>query len=204
MAQTQRIHDSLRGVVVGLTMAMGFIVALGLPNATAPNTHSQDLAALEARTRTLPALSAFYQPLPDDNYKREALLVERVIMHVLNVHVLYDKFGPDMAGVSGYTDMSPRAPLSIHIDSALRWTARLEVLAHEAGHRLAPPALQGPSSESEVFAQAISFLVCKDLGHDTLESSASYLSVHKGGLGILTNDQKEIEYAVTVLVSGLK
>jgi hypothetical protein len=204
MAQTRRILDSVWGVIVGFTVAMGIVVAMGPPSTTVPNSHSQDLAALEARTRQLPALSAFYQPLTDDIYQREALLVERVVMHVLNVHVLYDKFGPDMAGVSGYTDMSPRAPLSIHIDAALRWTARLEVLAHEAGHRLAPPALQGPTSESEVFAQAVSFLVCGDLGHDTLQSSASYLAVHKGGLSVLTNDRKEIEYAVTVLVGGLK
>lgn len=203
MAQTQRILDAVWGAVLGATILGGFVLAGAAPVPVA-NPHDRDLAALEARARALPAMSSIYLPPQGDGYMAEAILLQRVVENVMNVDVRYEPFGDELAGEAGFTDLDPRVPPAVHIDKALSWNARLEVLAHEAGHRLQPPTLPGPSSESEVFAQAVSYLVCLEFNRNTLEVSASYLALHKSALHVLTDQRKEIEYAVIVLTGGLK
>lgn len=202
MARISQTLNAVWGFILGATTMVGVWLMITTP--AYHNSHDLALARLEARARQLPAMSSIYIPPQGDGYMAEAILLRRVVENVMNVGVRYEAFTDEQAGEAGYTNLDPQAPPVVHIDRDLGWTARLEVLAHEAGHRLQPPTLSGPSSESEVFAQAVSYLVCLEFNRDTLEVSASYLAIHKAALHVLTDNRKEIEYAVTVLTSGLK
>jgi hypothetical protein len=159
------------------------------------------LDKLEQRTRQIPALHTAYLAPTDDAFAVQAARVETVVENVLGVEVKYTEIN-DLP-FAGYTQMQPGAPRLVTIDSRLHWTARLEVLSHEAAHRLEPPVWSPNSSESEVFAESVSYLVCRKLGHDTLEISANYLAVHKGGLHVLKDYRLEINYAVAILTAGI-
>lgn len=158
------------------------------------------LVQLEQRTRQLPAMAQIYQAPTDNQFGAQTVRLETVIQFVLGVQVNYIDIGdPD---VYGWTNTNPRKPRAVNISRSLNQTARLEILSHEAGHRLQPPVIEG-TMDSEVFAEAVSFLVCRAAGHDTLEKAAIYLSVHKGGLHILSDYRVDIEYAAMVLTGGM-
>jgi hypothetical protein len=177
-----------------------FFVCLGFDANGTPAWWSP-LQQLEHRTRQIPALHTIYMAPTDDAYAMQAARVATIVENVLGVQVNFIKMDdPDLAG---WTMLQGTAPRAVNIDQGLHWTARLEVLSHEAAHRLQPPVFPPSSSESEVFAEAVSFLVCRAYGHDSLEISANYLAVHKGGLHVLHDYRMEIDYAVAILTAGI-
>jgi hypothetical protein len=154
---------------------------------------------LEHRTRSIPMFHAVYVPPAGDEFMGQALVLQGIVETVLGVQVIYEPITED--DMVGWTKIGPGIR-AVHVEAGIGWTGRLEVLAHEAGHRLQPPVFDAKSSESEVFAETVSFLVCRVYGHDTLEKSANYLAVHKGGLHVLRDYRQEIEFAVAVLSGG--
>jgi hypothetical protein len=70
----------------------------------------------------------------------------------------------------GLTDRSEHI---VRIDKDLSWDGRYLVLAHEAGHVVAPGWLQGP--DGEVFAESVAVLI----DEDGIRESARYLSDSK-------------------------
>lgn len=187
----------MRRIVFSLTVFALFVLVALTPLVI----ERPPLVQLEHRARQIPALHTIYMVPTDDNYHFAALRLQAIVENVMGVEVRYiDIDDPDLAG---WTMLNPSAPRAVQIDKALKGTARLEVLAHEAAHRLQPPVFAPTSSESEVFAEAVSFLVCRVYGHDDLETAATYLAIHKGGLHVLTDYRLEIDYAVTVLSGGM-
>lgn len=178
------------------------VAILGVVNTAAPfvEAHRDPLERLELHTRALPAMAQVYQAPLDDEFAAQTVRLETVIRFVLGVQVNYiDTKDPDLFG---FTQMDPKEPRAVNVSQDLHKTARLEILAHEAGHRLQPPTVEA-TSEAEVFAEAVSFLVCRAAGHDTLEKASIYLAVHKGGLHVLKDYRMEIDYAVLVLSGGM-
>lgn len=158
------------------------------------------LDQLEARTRTLPAMAQVYSAPTDNMFSAQTVRLETVVQFVLGVQVNYIDIGdPDLYG---WTNTNPRKPRAVNISKSLKQTARLEILSHEAGHRLQPPTIEA-TVDSEAFAEAVSFLVCRAAGHDTLEKASVYLAVHKGGLHVLKDYRIDIEYAAMVLSGGM-
>lgn len=184
---------------IALLFTVLFLAVLAV---TGPGRFSMDpLTRLERHARAVPALHMVYMEPQDDDFFYQTKQLEAVVQEVLGVEVNYISL--ENTGLAGFTAFGPKAPRAVNIDEKMHWTARLEVLAHEAGHRLAPPPIQIPGSESEVFAEAVSFLVCRAFGHDNLNTSATYLSIYKDGLHVLHDNRMEIEYAVTVLTGGM-
>lgn len=179
------------------------IVAMGAATIATFPQNIDPLRQLEARARAIPALHTSNSVPVDDRYQEQLIRTETVVQFVLGVHIIYMDID-EAEGILGFTMLDTKQPRAVVVDSKLHATARLEVLAHEAGHRLQPPVWDSNTSESEVFAQAVSYLVCLSYGHDTLDSSAAYLAVHKGGLHVLTDYKLDIEYAVMVLSGGTR
>lgn len=162
-----------------------------------PMRDLQPLEELEQRARQIPAIHTIYMAPLDDRFQMQALQVQNIVEFVMGTEVNYITMEDE--GVSGWTALNPHSARAINIDEHLKWTARLEVMGHEAGHRLQPPSIHPTSSESEVFAEAVSFLVCRAYGHDSMDAVAHYLAIHKGGLHVLQDYRMEIDYAVMVL-----
>lgn len=83
---------------------------------------------------------------------------------------------------------------TIRVDSALSWDARYAVLAHEAGHTLAPPGLSYP--EHECFAEAVAYVYVGDRAteHGRYLSSSRWTC-----LGLYLSDSSSIYAAVALL-----
>ncbi len=188
-------------IVATCLVGLMFFACLGF-NANGTPAWWTPLQQLENRTRQIPALHTVYMAPMDDDFFYATIRLQNTVQQVLGVAVDFTEM--DDASLAGWTQLQPSAPRAVHVDNQLHWTARLEVLAHEAGHRLQPPVFAPTSSESEVFAEAVEFLVCRAYGHDTLEISANYLAVHKGGLHVLHDYRMEIDYAVAVLTAGAR
>lgn len=183
-----------------LFLLVSTAISVGVYTMPTPAPVIAPLVQLEQRTRMLPAMAQIYQAPTDNQFSAQTVRLQTVIQFVLGVQVNYIDIGdPD---VYGWTNTNPRKPRAVNISRSLNQTARLEILSHEAGHRLQPPVIVD-TMDSEVFAEAVSFLVCRAAGHDTLEKASIYLSVHKGGLHVLSDYRIDIEYAAMVLAGGM-
>lgn len=70
---------------------------------------------------------------------------------------------------------------TIQLERSLSWDDKYAVLGHEAGHALSPLYLRGGGAEAEVFADAVSVLICR-CGHG---NAARYLASARGSLPTL-------------------
>lgn len=173
---------------------------LGVPAAEKIGRSYRDpLLQLEDRTRELPAMATLYIAPLDDNFAPQTLRLETVVEFVMGVQVNYVDI--EEPGLFGFTQLKPNVH-EVNVLKTLHQTARLEILSHEAAHRLQPPTIS-TDSDSEVFAESVSFLVCRVAGHDDLERASVYLAVHKGGLHVLRDYRQDIDYAVMVLTGGM-
>jgi hypothetical protein len=90
----------------------------------------------------------------------------------------------------------------IEVNVRLRSCGRLEVLAHELGHALAPPILSG-SAAGQVYADAVSYLAVRQLaGYDPRDVYARYLASRKIAAPTLLLYEQDIERAAEWLVHG--
>jgi len=137
-------------------------------------------------------------PYADSGYAADDLMSARLrsfqatMEHVLHVTIEYQ--GQEHMGAAGFTNVAERY---IIITQELSPQAKIEVLAHEGAHMLEPWGLS--RAESEVFADAVSYEVCKRLGFDTRETVARYLAGYKQATYILRAYKMEIAWAATVL-----
>lgn len=76
----------------------------------------------------------------------------------------------DEIRVWGYYEKTTRV---IYIDRTMPPSAVVAVEVHEFAHHIQPMPLSG---DGQVFAEAVSFLVCKELGLDLGENSMSYIA----------------------------
>jgi hypothetical protein len=90
----------------------------------------------------------------------------------------------------------------IEINALLGSCSRLEVLAHELGHALAPPQLAG-SQDGQVFADGVSYLAVQQLGgYSPRAVYATYLAGRKFSVPTLLIYERDIERAADWLVHG--
>jgi hypothetical protein len=151
------------------------------------------LALLEHDARAQSYASAIYlAPTTADHYAA-ARQVEWSIANTLHATIEYTDDLPD--GVAGRTLVQTRA---IQIEKDLSWDARLQVLAHEAGHILSPSPIED-YADRETFADAVSYLVCRHFGWAPTGTYAQYLAGRKNGLHILHDYRTEIEWAARVI-----
>jgi hypothetical protein len=178
--------------VVMLTLAL-VVAGYGTIKLMVPHPLDQ----LARRAREIPFIHATYQPTAGNDLYWQAQQLENVLALALRVPVVYAQ-PTRMRTAAGLAFISPQQA-SIIIDSSLEWNARFEVLAHEAGHLFMPFTFAPDSSESEVFAEAVSYLYSLKVGRDNLDVSARYLARHKHALHVLTDYRTDIEYAIGVL-----
>lgn len=147
------------------------------------------LARLEAAAREYPAwLADYVPPTTADLGESERRLYASAAR--LGIEVIVEAKPTDFIGL--FTRKTRR----ISLDPHLKLDARVQVLAHELGHALAPPGLSGP--EGQVFADAVSFLVVRHQ-RDDLETYAAYLARFRTSLPVLRLYAEEIRYAADVL-----
>ncbi len=134
-------------------------------------------------------------------FRQQARQVNRTIVEILGATVDYVGMEPGTYGRTypdGYASRGI-ARRTIQVDESLDWTARLMVLAHEAGHLMEPDSLN--KVEGEVFAEAVGYLVCRHYGLDDPQAHARYLASYKSGFHVFEDWALEIDYAVRVLTS---
>lgn len=185
----------IEGIGAGVLVAsvVGLVFWVGLPD---------PLTELEQATRAMPVLATTYNP-PTDNFFIEAnQALQNTVVIVMGVSLTYEDL--TAKSLAGFVKLGGNAPRLIHLDRTLGQTAQLETLAHEAAHLMQPRVFAAHSSDEEVFAEAVSFLVCRRFGHDDLDAAARYLALHKGGLHVLKDYRLEITYAAAVLSGGAK
>lgn len=87
----------------------------------------------------------------------------------------------------------------IVLDADLSSCGRVEVMAHELAHLLGP-RFTGQRAASEVFADAVSYLVAREvLPTDPLPRYARYLAGYKHGLTVLDLYRREIDTVARML-----
>lgn len=106
-----------------------------------------------------------------------------------------------LGGSTGKAYLSKEAK-RVFISQVLGTNGRLEVLAHELAHVLAPRFES--MSHHEVFAEAVALQVCERLGVDTSDAVSGYLRSHKANLHIVRTHKLEIAFAVDLLTRGYK
>ena len=147
---------------------------------------SDPLDGLDRDARSFSAWEQFYDAPTGSSREHELGRLARIVVTVLGAEIREEAIGH----VAGYTSRQERV---IVLDSSLSADAKLEVLAHEAGHLLQPPGLVG--DEGQVFADAVSYLVTRG----NRRTYARYLSGHKSALSVLRTYRREIRWAAKVL-----
>lgn len=111
---------------------------------------------------------------------------------------------PDDAQLMGATGISwlDETGRHVRVNKNLSVNGRLEVLAHELGHLYQPPLVS--RTDAEVFAEAVSVLVCEKFGVDVTRQSGRYLTGHKASFGAAKAYRREIRYAVMILTEGAR
>jgi hypothetical protein len=87
---------------------------------------------------------------------------------------------------------------AIVIDARLEPNARLEVLAHEAGHLFQPESFS--RVEAQAFAELVGADVCARLGFPMHRTSGRYLAAFKNGLAAAVAAKVDRERAVRILL----
>ena len=145
------------------------------------------LDRLERQASSLTFWQQSYDAPSGTSREQDLLKLQRLVETVLGVQVQQAGAPPGTAGVSS------REHRIIALDGTLSPNARLQVLAHEAGHVLQPDGLS--KQEAEVFADAVSLLVTGDDAH----VYSQYLAGSKSGLHALRTYRREIQWAARVL-----
>ena len=156
------------------------------------------LDRLERDARAFSAWEASYDAPTGGDRLSEYLRLHRLVESVLGVRVQGFGAPPETSGAIGRMvttdpDGTEHVVRVIALNSTLSPNARLEVLAHEAGHLLQPPGLT--DDEGQVFADAVSYLVTRG----NRRTYARYLSGHKSSLRVLKTYRREIQWAAKVL-----
>jgi hypothetical protein len=157
-------------------------------------TASQGLSPLdqlETRALKVPATAAGFRARSSNRFFWDVIDLQFTIEQFLGASVEY---AVPMPGTAGMTSMRSR---QVIIDATLSWDDRLPVLAHEGGHLLAIQTMSG--TDQEVFADGVSFLVCRKFGEDTLNETAHHLAMYKASLHVLRDARSDIEWAAAVL-----
>lgn len=145
------------------------------------------LDTLERQTSGLTFWQQSYDAPVGTSREQDLLRLHRLIQTVLGVEVQQAGAAPGVAGIAS------REHRIIALDGTLSPNARLQVLAHEAGHFLQPDGLT--TQEGEVFADAVSYLVTRD----EAPVFSRYLAGSKSGLHVLRTYRREIHWAARVL-----
>jgi hypothetical protein len=145
------------------------------------------LDKLERQASELTYWQQSYDAPTGSSREQDLLKLARLVETALGVQVQQAGAPPGTAGVSS------RQHRIIALDGTLSPNAKLQVLAHEAGHILQPEGLT--KAESEVFADAVALLVTGDDVH----VFSHYLAGSKSGLGVLRIYRREIQWAARVL-----
>lgn len=175
-----------RGLTVGLAL---LLLGLSVFAMTWIVTRPLDdpLARLEAAAREHPAwLADYIPPTTAELGESERRLYASAAR--LGIEVVVE--------ATDSTGLFTRKTRRIRLDPQLKLDARVQVLAHELGHALAPPDLSEP--EEQVFADAVSFLVVRHQ-RDDLETYAAYLARFRTSLHVIHLYAEEIRYAAEVL-----
>lgn len=171
-----------------------FVVAFGLSlclTFAGLDYWNDPLRLLERETRAVTVHGDGYRFERANDQFWNAIQVGSIINQDLGGRIAFQWLGPGMAGD---TDPITR---KVRINSALSWNERLATLAHEGAHLLEPNNLD--HADSEVFAEAVAYLVCRSFGLDRVEDHARYLAGHKSGLHVLIDYRREIERAARIL-----
>jgi hypothetical protein len=91
----------------------------------------------------------------------------------------------------------------IYISQWLSVDERFGTLVHELGHSLQPISLTG-KTDSQVFAEALSVIVCRELGKDMLRASFPYLQDYPQRHIVLQRYSSHIDRLVAELLAELR
>lgn len=180
-AASQRdVKESRISFLAGLVVLLALVVCMSALWVT-----SDPLYRLEARGRTSSAYTGIAALAEgNDLYWQTRRLQD--ILTGLGATVTYTKAPPDQYGVTMYEGRT------IMISEDLPWNARFEVLAHEAGHLLSPPALKGGPG-AEIFAEGVAAVLCTRVGDEGfIYRSAKWVAGGKGNLDVLHIYRAEI------------
>lgn len=160
---------------------------------------SQDpLDKLERQTDSYTFWEQSYDAPRGSDREQELQRLARLVSSALGVEVDMAGAPPGAAGITVrkaiMVDEQHQALIRvIALDGTLSPNAKLQVLAHEAGHILQPEGLS--RVEAEVFADAVAYLYT----HDDGPVFARYLAGNKSGLHVLKTYRREIKWAARVL-----
>jgi hypothetical protein len=168
---------------LSVLLAVGFLAILGCLGCT-----PRVLRMAEARSH----FDARYIPTDGDSMRAPFLdLAGRLERWGITIADL-----PEQDGAFGRASLEQR---TIWIKRSLSVNAQFEVLAHEAGHLLQPPAL-ADDALSQLFAELVGVGVQHFYGSATAdETGAAYLSQFKYTFGAARAMRHDIDYAVKAL-----
>lgn len=196
------MKETIRRVLIALlVLHVGFLVYLLVtPSGTEPFILQDDAAHLDHLERE--TMKQTEQAWFTGKETREALLVKtegrlRVAATRLGATVVVSK--TQYAGL-----VDPRTRF-IQLNPDLGRDAQLMTLGHELGHIFEPVAWNGLNDdgeryhdESEVFAEAVSYLVVS-AERDETSSYSNYLVMHRNALYVLHTYRREIIFAANFI-----
>jgi hypothetical protein len=131
----------------------------------------------------------------DDCRLAVAFLHERA--RALKITVEYVDLTEDAFG------MYYREERKITLQNGMTSCTTLETLAHELGHALQPRTLWITGPGTQVFADAVSYVVVRKIGgYDPRARYATYLAGLKMNVGLLHDYQVDIDQAAQTLTQG--
>ena len=162
-----------------------------------PNRRGVDpLNYIEKRAMTYPSSMAHAEVAVGNDYYWQAYRLMYITSHDMGQQVMWGNPELIMPDTLGVTDSESRHTI---VEGTLGWTARYEVLSHEAGHLLCPPGLE-VHADREVCAEAVSAVMMWDDGDLAgVGRSIAYLAWFKPSLHILRDDRTEILRAARIL-----
>lgn len=100
-----------------------------------------------------------------------------------------------------FVDMEPYGSYSrnegiIRLRSGMPPNATFEVLAHEIGHVVSPPALD--DATGQVFAELVGWAIAKHYGHDATRISGTYLAAYKHRFEAVPHLKVDLAFAIDV------
>lgn len=162
----------IRSLVTGLVA----LALLGCSLATARQPYTSTRLLLSVASHTDDKAYPFLDPIDGASHEGAlGLLLVVTAKHHIPVSLVSDLLSKDE--LWGLYVQVP-AP-HIYLEASLSANGRVAVLAHELAHALTPD-LRPP--DDDVVAQAVSYVVCGELGLDTEENTLSYYFYTTRGL----------------------
>jgi hypothetical protein len=140
----------------------------------------------------------YFKPLVDAVRKRghEIIAAENIGWLLANAGYL-DIL--QAGGVWGFNDGNGK----IYLEASLSWDEAFATLVHELGHSLQPDELDG-TDDAQVYAEALSYVVCYRLGLDTKGMSFPYLQDFKNRHRIIQQYSRELDAQATELLAEIR